>query len=106
MNSQPSLIRSGRRLQDDRVLGFNQSVREDLLKKRHKYCDVLLRVDEFDPQRHMLRGVRSSLLRMHAMMGAESCLGTQHGCAGNALFEKERKYLVAQIVASGTCIFV
>src|ERR1700689_1396481 len=106
MNSQPSLIRSGRRLQDDSVLSFDQSVCENFLEKRQKCCDVLLRVDEFDPQRHVLGGVSSPLLRMDAMMGAESCFGAQHGCAGDALFEKERKYLVAQIVASGTRIFV
>ena len=62
----------------------------------------MLSTDDVD----VLGGVRSPLLRMHAMMGAESCFWTQHGRYGNALFEKERKYLVAQIVALGTRVFV
>ena len=88
MNSPPSLSRSGSRLQDHRVLSFDQSVRDEFLKKRQECRDVPLRVDEFDAQRHVLGRVRAPLLRMDAMMGPESGFGTQHGCARHALFEE------------------
>ena len=54
------------------------------------------RVYELDAKWHVLGGVDSALLRVHAMMRPEACLRAQHGCAGDALLEQQRKNLTAQ----------
>jgi hypothetical protein len=93
-------------LKDLGVLSLNQPIRHEFLEKGPESLDVLLRVDEFDAKRHVLGGIDSSLLAMDAMMGSEACLRPQYGCAGDALFEEQRNNLTAQVIASGTCIFV
>jgi hypothetical protein len=45
-------------------------------------------------------------LRMDAMMGTEARFRAHYSRAGDALFEQQRKDLMAQIVALGTGVFV
>jgi len=87
-------------------MSFDHYVRHQLAQQRQEGFDVLLRVDELDAKRHVLGSVNSSLLGMHAMMRSEACLGTQYGCASDALFEQQRNNLTAQIVALRTGVFV
>ena len=44
--------------------------------------------------------------RVNAMMRPEACFRTQHSCAGHALIEKQGENLAAQVIASGTGVFV
>src|SRR5579872_907439 len=87
------------RLENDSVVGFDHPVSQKFHEGRDKPFDVLRHVDKLDAQRHVLRGIYSSVLAVNPMVVAKTCYGSQQCCACDAFPEKEREDFSAQKVA-------
>src|ERR1700722_13087295 len=106
MNAGPSSRFFGSRLEDYRVLGLNQSVRHQFLEQRQQRLNILLRIDELDAKRHVLRIVDSTFVAMYPVVRPEARLRAQYRRAGYALLEQQRNNFTTQKVATRARILV